>query len=177
MASASDDATVTTPAPVKKCARTPGFWSNHNGQFALLWQGEPHDLTTDLMPIVLGDGPGKSVTVNSDVVANAIFESTPTADSSKSNGISMLYIALLAAKFDTANGAIAPRHVLDAMERSDQILTGYDESDWKDIEKTDKALAEEIESLKDTLVAFINGQYDGDNCVGDWWKDGEEAPA
>jgi len=171
----NDDATVHTPPPPEtRCARTPGFWMNHNGDYAVNWKGEPLDLTTSLMPITLGDGGGNSVLVDTDDVANAIFTASLTEDSHKSNGITKLYIHLLAAKFNLANGAIDPAEIEMVVDRADEILTSYDESDWDDIKKHDKDLAKEILDLKDMLDAYNNGAYDDENCIEDWWTTEDE---
>ncbi|MFB6111964.1 MAG: hypothetical protein ABEJ35_05445 [Halobacteriaceae archaeon] len=163
-----DSATVTTPPEEFVCARTPGFWSTHNGDYAT---GNNPDLTTDLLPITLGDGGGESVVVGSDDDLNAIFEASLTEDSSKANMISKLYIHLLAAKLNVENGARLPAEVATAIDRSDELLTKYDESDWKDIKRNNKELANELESLKDTLDAYNNGAYDSESCTQDFWKD------
>jgi hypothetical protein len=162
--SASDDATVTTPEALGICPRTPGFWSTHNGEYA---KGNNDDLTYDLLPVTLGDGTGKSVVVANDTIANAIFTSSLTEESSKKNGISKLYIHLLAAKFNTENGAVAPPEVLAAMEDADDLLTKYDEYDWDGLEKSDQ---KKILALKDTLDEFNNRAYTAEGCVEDWWK-------
>jgi hypothetical protein len=173
-ATASDDATVLSPPePVEEvCPRTPGFWKTHNGEFA---KGNNFDLTTgagpteSLLPVTLGNGSA-SVLIDSDADVNAVFNAELTADSAKSNGVSKLYVHLLAAKFNVENGANTPANVLTAIERSDEILGEYDESDWKDLRKDDKELAQEIGDLKDLLDEFNNGAYASEDCIEDFWK-------
>jgi len=163
-ASDSDDATLTTPEPVLNiCPRTPGFWVTHNGQFAT---GENQNFTTELLPVRLGDGSEKSVNVMNDTIANKVFNAELTDDSHKSNGVSKLYIHLLAAKLNAANGAVVPGDVQAAMDRSDELLAQYNESDWNSIRKD--ADGREILDLKDTLDSYNNGYYT-DQCVEDGW--------
>ena len=165
----SDIATVTTPPGEFIYPCTPGFWDAHNGEYAT---GNNENLTTDLLPIYLGtEDVGKSVNVSSDEDVRDVFNANLTGDSKKSNGITKLYIHLLAAKFNinADDGARTTDEVDHAINRSDEILVKYNESDWKDIKKNNKTLANEIDDLKDTLDAFNNGKY-AEKEPEDWWE-------
>ena len=170
-ASDSDTATVVSPPEENICPRTPGFWQTHNGEYA---KGNNPDLTTENLPIYLGNQSGeKSINVSNATTANAVFKAKLTKDSKKSNGITKLYIHLLAAKLNekAGPGAAIPGKVETTMTEADAFLADYDESDWDSLNKSQQR---QVLEWKDTLDSFNNGEYtDESNCIKDWWKEDE----
>jgi len=172
-ASAEDTATVTTPPEERICPRTPGFWDAHNGDYA---KGNNEDLTSGPLPVSLGeDGGEKTVVVDEDDVANDVFKAKlEPGVSKKSNGITKLYIHLLAAKLNeqAGPGAEVPDNVSTTIDEADAFLADHNESDWEDLSESEQ---KQVLEWKDTLDSFNNGEYtDESNCIKDWWKDDEE---
>lgn len=97
---------------------TIGFWRNPNGQQAIV------DL--NLLPIQLGNGTGKTVTVSTLAEANDYLN----RQGDSSNGINRLYAQMLATKLNIKSGYAANSTVLTAIQEADDFLALYNETDW-----------------------------------------------
>lgn len=107
--------------PQEGCTRTIGYWKNWTGL------GPQPDMVSDLLPVTLGTGSGKSRDVLD--VYDAVDYLSKKVYGAPSNGITKLYAQLLAAKLSINNGASGD-DVADAIEDADEFLGLYDYEDW-----------------------------------------------
>lgn len=137
------------------CTLTIGFWKNHAG----LGPGNQPDLVTQYLPIMLGDGTGKTVHVTTAAQAVDIL-SQHWGDCDPSNGIAKLYAQLLGAKLNIANGA-SNSSVKNTISKADAWLAMYDCTDWGSLSdsKQNKVLA-----WKDKLDGYNNGDVGPGHC-------------
>lgn len=139
-------ATVTpTPTPTATpngCARTPGYWLNH----------EEH--TASLLPQTLGNGGGTSVVVSDYDTAAEIFLMEYNGGSS-SNPVSKLYRHCLATKLNIENGT-NPSSISATLDAVDDFLTTHNQQST-----LTQAERDQVEAWKDECDAYNNGNDPG----------------
>ncbi len=142
------------PPPGPNCTNTIGYWKNWDGS------GPQPDRVTELLPVTLGDGSGKSVVVANTAVSNAIL-SHNYAGGHPSNGITKLYSQLLAAKLSIERGADASA-VAGVIAAADAFLATYNQADWASLSRSQK---NQVNSWKDTLDDYNNGDIGPGHCA------------
>jgi hypothetical protein len=144
------------PIPAEGCTFTIGYWKTHAGF------GPQADVVTPLLPILLGNGGGKSIDVTSAALAvqllsfrgsNNVFEG--------SNGINKLYAQLLGAKLSIANG-VSGSAVASTITAADNFLTSHNSDDWSGLSKAEKA---QVLGWMTTLDNFNNGLIGPAHCA------------
>ncbi len=137
---------------VNGCTLTIGYWKNHAGF------GPQPDVVSELLPVTLGTGSGKSVFVTSAAYAVKIL-SFGLGD--PSNGITKLYAQLLAAKLNIANGADGSA-VATTIANADAFLAGKDYLAWASLNKNDRA---KVLTWMTTLDNYNNGLIGPGHCT------------
>jgi len=131
-AAGSDNWTVNVNVPCSGCTLTIGYWKTHNGLSSSLGL---RDMVTTLLPISLGSGGGKTVTVTTATQATSILNK----DGDASNGINKLYAQLLGAKLNIKNGASGAA-VASVISAADAFLVNKNAADWNSLSKSNKNL-------------------------------------
>jgi hypothetical protein len=145
------------------CTRSKGYWKNHAGL------GPQEDVVSDLLPLTLGDGGGKSLMVNTPDSAVMVLQQHTFGH--PSNGITKLYAQLLAAKLNIAYGA-ASDDVDDVLSDADAFLSDHCFMDWDSLNKDQR---HNVQMWKDKLDAYNNGETGPGHCGDDDdHDDGEE---
>jgi len=127
------------------CSLTPGYWKTH----------EEH--TISLLPLWLGtEGGDHSI----EVTALNAWEIFDKEWGKPSNGILKLYIHLLAAKLNIANGT-AGSVVSTAISEADEFIAAHPFTEWKDLSKADQNM---VLAWKDLLDAYNNGDIGPGHC-------------
>lgn len=147
--------TVQCPPPPSGCALTIGYWKNHAGF------GPQADAVTPLLPILLGNGGGKSLNVTTAALAVQLLSFNGSNNvSASSNDINKLYGQLLGAKLDINSGASgAP--VASIIAAADAFLTTHNSTDWAGLSKADKA---SVLAWADGLDNYNNGLAGVPHC-------------
>ncbi len=133
------------------CTYTIGYWKNHAG----MGKGNQEDLVSQLLPLTLGTGSGKSVQVTTAQQAYDIL-SIPDA----SNGIDKLSAQLLGAKLNIANGACS-KEVGGTIDAADSFLAVHNSGDWGSL---DKDIQQQVLDWMSTLDDYNNGKIGPGHC-------------
>jgi hypothetical protein len=135
------------------CTLTIGYWKNWDGG------GPQPDQVTQYLPVTLGAGGGKSVTVSNTTTSNAIL-SFNYAGGHPSNGITKLYAQLLGAKLNIASGANGSA-VASTIAAADAFLVLYNQADWSSLSKSQK---QTVNGWMSALDQYNNGLTGPGHC-------------
>jgi hypothetical protein len=138
--------------PQEGCTRTIGYWKTHAGF------GPQEDAVTQLLPITLGSGGGKSLVVSTAQIAVDVL--TMKTYGKNNNGITKLYAQLLGAKLSIAAGA-DDSDVASAISAANDFLHDYDWNDWDGLSGDDKDMVMDWQSMFDS---YNNGYIGPGHC-------------
>ncbi len=143
------------PIPTGGCTFTIGYWKTHAGF------GPQADVVTPLLPILLGNGGGKSINVTSAALAVQLLSFSGSNNVfAASNGINKLYAQLLGAQLSIANG-VSGSAVASEIAAANLFLTTHDSGDWSGLTKAEKS---QVLGWMSTLDNFNNGLLGPAHC-------------
>ncbi len=143
------------PIPSGGCTFTIGYWKTHAGF------GPQGDVVTPLLPIGIGNGTGKSISVTSATLAVQLLSFNGSNNVfAASNGINKLYAQLLGAKLSIANG-VSGSAVASTIAAADAYLSTHDSGDWASATKAEK---NQVLGWMTTLDNFNNGLLGPAHC-------------
>lgn len=147
--------------PPQGCTLTIGYYKTHAGV------GNPHDggpyghnpdMVSQYLPMSLGDGGPKTLSVTSPIQVVDIMKRVGAGGSS--NGILKLYSQLLAAKFNLASGSDASC-ISGTISAADAFLSTHDANDWAGLSNADRA---SVNQMQGTLGNYNNGLMCSPHC-------------
>ena len=154
----SDTWTVTVDITSFGCTYTQGYWKNHCG-----FSGNNPDLVTRYLPIWLGtppSPPGQEGDNDSVEVDDATEAYNILSSDERNNGIIKLYIQLLAAKLNIANGA-DDSAVEATVAASDAFLANHGGDDWDSLSGAEQ---QQVLDWMETLDDYNNGRIGPGHC-------------